>query len=58
MVPIQPGRFDMQGKQKITSSLLVAVFSLVAGLALAAGEQKVSLKADKAGEGASSRSSR
>ena len=38
----------MQAKRKVTSSLLVAVFSLFAGLAIAAGEQKVALKADKA----------
>jgi hypothetical protein len=53
MVPIQSGRFDMQGKHKIVRSLLVVVLSLVAGLAVAAGEQKVALKADKAGKGAS-----
>ena len=43
----------MQAKRKVTSSLLVAVFSLFAELAIAAGEQKVALKADKAGKGAS-----
>lgn len=43
----------MQAKRKITSSLLVVVFSLVAGLAVAAGEQKVALNAGKAGNGAS-----
>jgi hypothetical protein len=43
----------MQAKHRVTSSLLVVVFSLVAGLAVAGGEQKVALKADKAGKGAS-----
>ena len=43
----------MQVKRKVTSSLLVVVFSLIAGLAVATGEQKVALKADKAGKGAS-----
>jgi len=43
----------MKGKHKFVSSLLVVVFSLIAGLAVAAGEQKVALKADKAGKGAS-----
>ena len=46
-------RFDMQGKHKVVSSLLVVVFSLFTGLAIAAGDQKVALKADKAGKGAS-----
>ncbi|MHB1012705.1 MAG: hypothetical protein ACYC37_07365 [Desulfobacteria bacterium] len=43
----------MQAKQKVVSSLLLIVFSLFAGLAVAAAEQKVALKADKAGKGAS-----
>jgi len=43
----------MQARQRFTSSLLVVFFSLVAGLAVAAGEQVVTLKADKAGKGAS-----
>ena len=43
----------MQAKRKVVSSLLVVVFSLFTGLAIAAGEQKVALKADKAGKGAS-----
>ncbi len=52
-VPIPLWRFDMQAKRKVISSLLVVVFSLFAGLAVAAGERKVALKADKAGKGAS-----
>ena len=43
----------MQAKRKVISSLLVVVFSLFAGLAIASGDQKVALKADKAGKGAS-----
>lgn len=43
----------MQAKRKVISSLLVVVFTLFTGLAMAAGEQKVALKADKAGKGAS-----
>jgi hypothetical protein len=43
----------MQSKRKVISSLLVVVFSLFTGLAIAAGDQKVALKADKAGKGAS-----
>ena len=43
----------MQAKQKFLSSLMVVVFTLITGLAMAAGEQKVDLKADKAGKGAS-----
>ena len=43
----------MQAKKKVLSSLLVVVFTLFTGLAIAAGEQKVTLKADKAGKGAS-----
>jgi hypothetical protein len=43
----------MQAKQKVLSSLMVVVFTLFTGLAIAAGEQKVTLKADKAGKGAS-----
>ncbi|MGE5285516.1 MAG: hypothetical protein ACM3OG_11165 [Actinomycetota bacterium] len=43
----------MHVKHKIASSLLVVVLSLVAGLAMAAGEQKVALNAGKAGKGAS-----
>jgi hypothetical protein len=43
----------MQGKHKVVGTLLVVVFSLVAGLAVAAGEQKVALNAGKAGKGAS-----
>ena len=43
----------MHAKRKVLSSLLVVVFTLLAGLAVAAGEQKVALKADKAGKGAS-----
>jgi hypothetical protein len=53
MVPIQLWRFDMQTRHRVVSSLLVVVFSLIAGLSVAAGEQKVALKADKAGKGAS-----
>jgi hypothetical protein len=33
----------MQGKYKVVSSLLVVVFSLFAGLAVAAGDQTVAL---------------
>jgi len=43
----------MQAKRVVISSVLVVVFSLIAGLAVAAGEQKIALKADKAGKGAS-----
>jgi len=43
----------MQAKRKVICSLLVVVFSLFTGLAIAAGDQKVALKADKAGKGAS-----
>jgi hypothetical protein len=43
----------MLTKQKFFSSLMVVVFTLFTGLAMAAGEQKVTLKADKAGKGAS-----
>jgi len=43
----------MHGKHKVVSSVLVIVFSLVAGLAVAAGEQKVALNAGNAGKGAS-----
>jgi len=43
----------MQAKRVVISSVFVVVFSLIAGLAVAAGEQKVALKADKAGKGAS-----
>jgi hypothetical protein len=43
----------MQTKKKVLSSLLVVVFSLFTGLAMAAGDQKIALKADKAGKGAS-----
>ncbi len=43
----------MQTKKKVVSSLLVVVFSIFSGLAMAAGEQKVALEADKAGKGAS-----
>ena len=43
----------MQGKRKVVSSLLIVVFSLFTGFAVAAAEQKVALKADKAGKGAS-----
>ena len=43
----------MQAKRNITSSLLVVVFSLVAGLAVAAVEQKVALNAGKGWKGAS-----
>jgi len=43
----------MHSNRKLLSSLLVVVFSLFAGLAMAAGERKVALKADKAGKGAS-----
>ena len=51
-MPIPFRRFDMQAKQKVLSSLMVVVFTLFTGLAIAAGEQKVTLKADKAGKGA------
>jgi len=53
MMPIPLWRFDMQAKRKVISSLLVVVFTLFTGLAMAAGEQKAALKADKAGKGAS-----
>lgn len=43
----------MQANQKVVSTLLVVAFSLFAGLAMAAGEQKISLKAEKSGKGAS-----
>ncbi len=43
----------MQAKRKVFSSLLVVVISLFAGIAMAAGEEKIALKADKAGKGAS-----
>ena len=43
----------MQAKRKIAGTLLVVAFSLLAGLAVAAGEQKVGVQADKAGKGAS-----
>jgi len=43
----------MQAERKVISSLLVVVFSLFTGLAIAAGDQKIALKADKAGKGAS-----
>lgn len=43
----------MQANRKVIRSLLVVVFSLFTGLAIAAGDQKVALKADKAGKGAS-----
>jgi hypothetical protein len=43
----------MQAKKKVLSSLMVIVFTLFTGLAIAAGKQKVTLKADKAGKGAS-----
>jgi len=43
----------MQAKRKVISSLLVVVFSLFTGLAIAAGDQKIALNADKAGKGAS-----
>jgi len=43
----------MQTKRKVIGALLVVVFSLFAGLAIAAGEQRVALMADKAGKGAS-----
>lgn len=43
----------MQAKKKVLRSLMVVVFTLFTGLAIAAGEQKVTLKADKAGKGAS-----
>src|SRR4030066_217626 len=46
-VPIPLWRFDMQAKRKVVSSLLSVVFSLVAGLAVAAGERKGALKAAK-----------
>jgi hypothetical protein len=53
MMLIRSWRFDMQTKKKVISSLLVVAFSLFTGLAMAAGEQKVTLKAEKAGKGAS-----
>lgn len=43
----------MQAGHRLVGSMLVVVFSLVAGLAVAAGDRKVALKADKAGKGAS-----
>jgi hypothetical protein len=43
----------MQAKKKVLNSLMVVVFTLFTGLAIAAGDQKVALKADKAGKGAS-----
>jgi hypothetical protein len=43
----------MQAKRTVMSFLLVVLFSLVAGFAVAAGGQKIALKADKAGKGAS-----
>ncbi len=43
----------MQAKRVVISSVFVVVFSLIAGLAVAAGGQKVALKAGKAGKGAS-----
>jgi hypothetical protein len=43
----------MLAKKKFFSSLMVVAFTLFTGLAMAAGEQKVALKADKAGKGAS-----
>ncbi len=43
----------MQARHRLVGSLLVVVLSLVAGLAVAAGDRKVALKADKAGKGAS-----
>jgi hypothetical protein len=43
----------MRAKQKLLGSLMVVVFTLFTGLVMAAGEQKVTLKADKAGKGAS-----
>ncbi len=43
----------MQMKHRIASSLLVVVFSLVAGFAVAAGEQRIALNAGKSGKGAS-----
>ncbi len=43
----------MQARHRLVGSLLVVVLSLVGGLAVAAGDRKVALKADKAGKGAS-----
>lgn len=43
----------MQARHRLVGSLLVVVLSLVAGLAVAAGDRKIALKADKAGKGAS-----
>ncbi len=43
----------MQARHRLVGSLLIVVLSLVAGLAVAAGDRKVALKADKAGKGAS-----
>jgi hypothetical protein len=43
----------MLAKPKFLSSLMVVVITLFTGLAMAAGEQKVALKSDKAGKGAS-----
>lgn len=43
----------MQAHRSVLSSLLIVVFSLFAGLALAAGERNVALNAGKAGKGAS-----